>query len=347
MTPTPTRTVVAGVAAFGLAVIALLTWSKWAPYLLRTEELSASGAWSGSSLLATAGVEAGSGPSLAAGWAFTVAYGTAVWKAVVAGLVIAAGIQSLVPRGALLRLLRRGPWGSAARGGLVATPSMMCSCCTAPVANALQRSGVPTAGVVAYWLGNPLLNPAVLVFMLLVAPWQWAAVRLVVGVVLVVGGAVLVARLTRRRSPPGALAAVGADAQGPSHRGFFATLVRTALVIVPEYLVVVFVVGVFSGWLFPLGESARSWGVLALLVAVVLGTLMVIPTAGEIPFAQGLAVAGFGPAVVGALLIVLPAVSVPSAVMTGRALGWRVVGLTMLVVGAGGLLAGALLALTT
>lgn len=66
---------------------------------------------------------------------------------------------------------------------------MMCTCCTAPVASALRRRGARTAGVVAYWLGNPLLNPAVLVFLALVAPWQWVATRLVVGVLLVVGGA--------------------------------------------------------------------------------------------------------------------------------------------------------------
>jgi hypothetical protein len=38
----------------------------------------------------------------------------------------------------------------------------------------------PTAPAVAYWLGNPLLNPAVVVFLLFVAPWQWTVTRLVV-----------------------------------------------------------------------------------------------------------------------------------------------------------------------
>jgi hypothetical protein len=37
--------------------------------------------------------------------------------------------------------------------------------------------------VVAYWLGNPLLNPAELVFLALVAPWPWTVTRLVVAVV--------------------------------------------------------------------------------------------------------------------------------------------------------------------
>lgn len=119
-------------------------------------------------------------PSWHAATSFTSAYVLAVWKALVAALLISAALQSLVPRAWLLRALnRRDRVSSALAGGLYSTPSMMCTCCTAPVASALRRSGVPTAGVVAYWLGNPLLNPAVLVFLLFVAPWQWTVTRLV------------------------------------------------------------------------------------------------------------------------------------------------------------------------
>jgi uncharacterized membrane protein YraQ (UPF0718 family) len=337
-------------ALLGFLVLAgaLLWWAKWAPYTDRVGELSGSRTWSGTSLLEAAGVEQGSAPSLTAGLAFTQAYALAVWQAVVAGLVLAAGVQALVPRAWLLQVLsRRRPSSSALVGGLLATPSMMCTCCAAPVASALRRSGAPTAGVVAYWLGNPLLNPAVVVFLALVAPWEWAATRVAVGVLLVVGGAALVARLAGDRVDPAAVTAIaevthGGPEGGPARR-FATTLVRTALLVVPEYLLVVLLIGSFSGWLFPLGESAASWGALAAVAAVVLGTLLVIPTAGEIPLAQGLALAGLGGAVAGALLVTLPAVSLPSMVMVSRALTWRVVGLTAAVVAAGGLLAAGLL----
>jgi uncharacterized membrane protein YraQ (UPF0718 family) len=86
-------------------------------------------------------------------------------------------------------------------GGLLSTPSMMCTCCTAPVAVTLRRRGVAIAATVGYWLGNPLLNP-VLVFLLFVAPWQWTVTRGVVGAVTVIAGAVLVARWAERRDPP-------------------------------------------------------------------------------------------------------------------------------------------------
>ncbi|PPK92166.1 hypothetical protein CLV92_11627 [Kineococcus xinjiangensis] len=355
--PPGLRPALVGALVFLLLAAALLLWSKWDPYSRRVVELSASGTWAGSSVLATAGVEPGAAPSLRAGWAFLLGYTAAVWKAVVAGLVIAAAVQTLVPRRWLLGVLsRRSDAGSALVGGLLSTPSMMCTCCTAPVAGALRRSGVPTAGAVAYWLGNPLLNPAVLVFLLLVAPWQWAAVRAGVGALVVVGGSVLVARLTTPRLDPASAAAVvaavpsaGDDARDEDPAGaagrFARSLLRTSAVVVPEYAVVVFAVGCFSGWLFPLGQSAQSWGALALLAALVLGTLLVIPTAGEIPLAQGLAAAGAGGAVVGALLITLPALSLPSMAMVARALTWRVTLLAAAVVVAGGALAAGLLPL--
>ena len=57
-------------------------------------------------------------------------------------------------------------------------------------------------------------------------------------------------------------------------RRFARTLLRTSLVVVPGYLLVVLLVGTFSGWLFPLGESASSWGVLAAAGGVVAAALL-------------------------------------------------------------------------
>jgi len=234
-----------------------------------------------------------------------------VWQALVAALLIGAAVQTLIPRTWLLRVLnRRGLVAGAVVGGLASTPSMMCTCCTAPVAATLRRSGVPTAPAVAYWLGNPLLNPAVVVFLLFVAPWQWTVTRLVVGGVVVVAGS-LVARLldgkTRRESAmpgrpelqtgvqvvgvPRTVAGdgepVGASwlVQAPVRYG--KALLRLVLTLVPEYLVVVLLLGAFRGWLFPIEHDAVSAGALVVVLAAVVGTLVVIPTAAEIPTLQG------------------------------------------------------------
>ena len=118
------------------------------------------------------------------------------------------------------------------------------------------------------------------------------------------------------------------------------SFVRLTIVLVPEYLIVVYLVGLFSE---PLGRLLGHGGVVAVVVAAVVGTLLVLPTGGEIPILLGLAAAGASAGVLGALLIALPAVSLPSAVMVGRALGWRVTAATAGATVIAALLAGGLL----
>jgi uncharacterized membrane protein YraQ (UPF0718 family) len=334
----------AGLVAFLLVASLMLMWAKWDPYSQKLAHLWTSPTWTGKDLLAKAGA-AGSAPSLRGAWSFTHAYFTAVLPAIIAALVIAASMQALVPRGWLLRLLRKGSHGrSSLAGGLLALPSLMCTCCTAPVAATLRRRGAPTSATLAYWTGNPVLNPAVLVFLALVAPWQWVTTRILVGALLVFGATALVARIA------GAPEERGSELPAEEFRlaaapGVFArTLLRMALTLLPEYLVVVFLLGLFRGWIFPLGTHAEHWALLATLLAAVLGTLVVIPTAGEIPILQGLAAIGIGSGAIGALLITLPAISLVSMAMVARALTPRVTLMMAAAVGVCGLLAGGMLA---
>jgi hypothetical protein len=115
----------------------------------------------------------------------------------------------------------------------------------------------------------------------------------------------------------------------------------------PEYLIVVFLLGLFRGWAFPLGAGAVHWQVAAILVAALLGTLIVIPTAGEIPILQGLAALGVGSGAVGALLITLPAISLVSMTMVARTLSVRVTVAMAAVVAACGVVGGLVLLVLT
>ena len=358
--PSRTRAVaVSCILAVAIVFTVTLLWAKWLPYAARVAGVSRSHAWTGSSILQVGGVKPGDAPTWAAATSFTAAYLAAIWKALLAALLISAAIQAFIPRNWLLRLLnRRGRVAGAVIGGLLSTPSMMCTCCTAPVAATLKRNGVRTSAAVAYWLGNPLLNPAVLVFLFFVAPWQWTVTRLVIALIVVVGGSVLVERLTEKRVPAtafGDIAAAQPDPQtvaeptgrtwliGAPER-FGRALLRLSLTLIPEYLLIVLLIGAFRGWIFPIGRDSAHSGLLVVLLAALVGTAMVIPTAGEIPILQGLALAGLSLGGIGALLVTLPAVSAPGMVMLGRSLGWRVTGTTAAVAVAGGLLAGGLLA---
>lgn len=85
----------------------------------------------------------------------------------------------------------------------------------------------------------------------------------------------------------------------------------------------VMIVGASRGWLFPLGADTRLPVLFLVLTGAIAGTLVVIPTAAEIPLLQGLALAGVTAGPLGALLVTLPAVSLPGIAMVGRSLGWR------------------------
>jgi uncharacterized protein len=349
--------------ATGLGVVVAiavlgLTWSKWLPYSHKVAGLSGTRAWEGSALTEVA---SGAATWWQGAWAFTMTYTAAVWKAMLVGLLLAAAVDALLPRVWLRRsLTRRTTWGGAALAGAASMPSMMCTCCAAPVAVSLRRSDVPVAAAVAYWLGNPVLNPAVLVFLALVGPWQWAGVRLAVGVLLVLGAAALAGALAGRyavaapatdATPASAEAAVGAAPERwagvlPASGRFVRSLARLSVTLLPEYAVVVFAVGA-AAHVVSWDASWLHGGVLGLVVLLVVATLLVIPTGGEIPVLLALTAAGAGPWALGAVLLALPALSLPSMLMVGRALTWRATAGVATAVVVAALAAGALLAALT
>lgn len=351
-TPTPVsrRTTAVGLVIVVVVAAIGLSWAKWLPYAQRVGAIAASGSWKGTSILTTG---AGENP-FARAWDFTLTYGSAVWKALLVALVVATVVDVLVPRRWLVRALgRRTPMGGSLAGGLTSLPGMMCTCCSAPIAVTMRRAGVPLPAALAFWLGNPVLNPAVLVFLALLAPPSWVAVRLGVGILLVLGFSTLVGVVVARRGAragdlPAAREAVAAAdqpfswAQVPQR--LLARFGRLAVVLVPEYLVVVFLVGLVGP---PLGEVLGHGGAIAVLLAALIGTVLVLPTAGEIPILLGLAAAGASAGVLGALLVALPAISLPSAVMVGRALGWRTTAAAAGATVVCALVAGALLLLVT
>jgi uncharacterized membrane protein YraQ (UPF0718 family) len=341
------RTGVAGVCVLAVVLVGGLLWAKWLPYADKARGLGRTHTWPGGAIFASSG-DPGTAPSWSGAWEFTAAYFQAVWRAAVVALLVAAAIDALVPRTWLLAVMnRRSRLGQALAGGVASLPSLMCTCCTAPVVVGLRRRGAAVPASLAYWVGNPVLNPAVLVFLFLVAPWQFGVVRIVVGASLVFGVTALVGRLTDRpavRTP---------QAESPARPDpvrlrdlpvrYLRSLARFAVVLVPEYVIVVLLVGALSGWLSDFSGLGARLGVLAVVVCAVIGTMLVIPTGGEIPVVLALSAAGLGAGTAGALLITLPALSVPSMVMVGRALSWRVTAAMAGAVVVAGLLSAALL----
>ncbi len=104
----------------------------------------------------------------------------------------------------------------------------------------------------------------------------------------------------------------------------------------------VLLVGALRGWLVTLTQPSHH-GLLVVLVAAVVGTLIVIPTAGEIPILQSLALLGVSSGPIGALLITLPAISIPGVAMVLRSFGWKAIATATGVVVAAGLVGASVL----
>ncbi|WP_028224708.1 permease [Paraburkholderia ferrariae] len=328
---------------FLLLAVAGLFYVKWFPYYHRTFTAEATHSI-GKSILMGANASP-PGPSFTAALDYAWAYGKAIWQAMVLGLLLGSAVQALLPVQWVARVLGRQGFGSVAAGGLLAVPGMMCTCCAAPVVAGLRERNASAGGAIAFWLGNSVLNPATLVFMGFVLGWQWSALRLVLGVLMVFGLGWLANRFVTREEARAADDRLAQLAQQQASGGnmfvrWLQLFVRMAVRLIPEYIVLVLLLGAARAWLFPhIGPEVTSslgW-IVAFAVA---GMLFVIPTAGEVPIIQAMLSLGMGVGPAGALLMTLPPVSVPSLAMLAGSFRTRILALVAAVVVLFGIVSG-------
>ena len=164
-------------AVFLAIAIVGLFYVKWFPYYNKAFLAAANRSIGNSILMGTAA--APPTPSWDAALNYALAYGKAIWQAMVLGLLLGSAIQALIPADWIARVLGKTGFGSVATAGILSVPSMMCTCCAAPVVVGLRARQASPGAAIAFWLGNTVLNPATLVFMGFVLGWNWAALRIV------------------------------------------------------------------------------------------------------------------------------------------------------------------------
>ena len=215
----------------------------------------------------------------------------------------------------------------------------------------LRKNGAAPGATTALWLGNPTLNPAVLVFILFTLGWPWVMLRLVLGVALVAAGAWLTMRLTASARGGGdvdaeTLESLGAHVReapppgGSPARAWIRGVIRWAVRLTPEYLVMVGLLGAARAFLFTDGVLRAGDHPLALIGLAAAATLFVIPTAGEVPIVQTMLASGVGAEPAGILLLTLAPLSLPSMLMLGRVFPARVLAALAGLTVAAGLAAG-------
>ncbi|MCL4318559.1 MAG: permease [Firmicutes bacterium] len=326
-------------ALFLILSLILLYLAKWGPYARKLPIVSHSH---------TLGPSIISGytnrpptPSWNAAWQFAWLYFQDIWVALVAGMVIGAGIETLVPRGWLAQKLGTMGWKSRLWAGLSALPSMMCTCCSSPIVVNLKRSNVSTGAAFSYWVANPLLNPATIVFMGFVLGWNWAAWRVLLGILLVGITGILGDYWLPQGVHPGSLPTMSPQITDERIlRAFIKSISRLIYRLIPEYVLLVMLLGIARAWLLPAmnPQLGHAWWILLALAFV--GTLFVVPTAGEIPIVFVLLHYGLGTGAAMVLLITLPAISLPSAAMVSRAISLRVLAQLGLVIAVFGVISG-------
>ena len=309
-------------ALFLLVACVGLYYVKWSPYYLKAF-VAADSHNIGNSILN----DAQTAPLMAA-LAYAKVYFLAIWKAAVLAVILGSLLQVLIPRDWLLRLFGQAGFASTLRGGLFALPGMMCSCCAAPVAASMRRQNVSVGAALAFWIGNPVLNPATLVFMGFVLGWGFTALRLVAGIVLVFGVSMVAQSIARPEVLPEAAVEAVAEARTIDAQPFMLRWARTLWQLfwstIPIYVLAVLVLGAARVWLFPHVDGAMADSLVWLVPLAIVGTLFVIPTAAEIPIVQTMMSLGMGTGPAVALLMTLPSISLPSLLMLRKDFDARV-----------------------
>ncbi len=111
---------------------------------------------------------------------------------------------------------------------------------------------------------------------------------------------------------------------------------------IPVYILAVLVLGAAHVWLFPHADGAIDNTLMWVIAMAVAGCLFVIPTAAEIPIIQTMMMAGMGTAPALALLITLPAVSLPSLIMLRKSFPAKALWLTAGLVALSGVIVGSM-----
>jgi len=331
------------IATFFVVAVAGLLYVKWLPYYNRAFVAAAHHSIGHSILMGDAAHAPA--PSWDAALAYALAYGKAIWQAMVLGLLLGSAVQALLPVKWVARMLGGNGFASALAGGLASLPGMMCTCCAAPVVVGLRRAQAAPGAAIAFWLGNTVLNPATLIFMGFVLGWRWTLLRLFLGLPMVFGLGYLANRMTSVREAAQAqtaLAALVAAPQDAPFRRWLGALWRMALRLIPEYLVLVLLLGAARAWLFPAIGPQIDNHILWVAAFAVAGMLFVIPTAGEVPIIQAMLALGMGVGPAGALLMTLPPISLPSLAMLSRSFPPRILAMVGAAVVLFGLAGGAL-----
>lgn len=252
----------------------------------------------------------------------TIDYLNAVWFTTILGLFIAGAVVAFLPRLVQSRL-KGNRLGQHFAGMVLGLPNMFCSCCAVSTLTGLRKAGASLGPSLAFFVTAPTLNLVVILLAFDLLPLKLAVARLILGLVAAFGVTYAVTKLIQERVEevlplPGVR---GDETIKEMLRCWLSHTWDITKTVIPLLLAGLLIIGLFKT-VFPFETIARHFGngLLPTVLASAIGTVLMVPTFTEVLWVgeftrQGM---GTGPAV--ALLITLPAVSLPSLWVLGRVL---------------------------
>ena len=261
-----------------------------------------------------------------------------VWHATMIGILM-SGLTLTVLTRWLGRYFMLDGFRGSVLGALFALPQPLCSCCSSIPSTSFVRRGSPTNFSLSFVVGALMLNVTTIILAIALLPVKFAITRIVAGLLIAVFVTYLVVRLVERPSDATVVLQASNFRLPPFLGRLFGVfdverLIRARRVGTPsqmiaawlrEHVVTVILVPALWIWsvvaslLFQAMPSAFGNNLASVVVAAVAGTFFMISKWSEIPMALALIRSGFtGPAA--ALLVVLPAISLPCMVLLGGSL---------------------------
>ena len=115
--------VLSGPLVLAVLFVGGLYYVKWGPYYQRAFVAASQHSIGGS--IVSGKLATPPPPSVEAALGYAWAYGKSIWQAMVLGLLLGAGVQALVPRDWLVRVLGSMKFSRVALAGLISTAGMM------------------------------------------------------------------------------------------------------------------------------------------------------------------------------------------------------------------------------
>lgn|GEM_PF-3291736 len=253
----------------------------------------------------------------------TLDYLNAVWFTTLLGLFIAGAVVAFLPK--LLRDRLKGD-GVVPQltGVMLGLPNMLCSCCATSTFVGLRKTGTGLGPALACFVAAPALNLVVIILAFELLPSSLAVARLALGLVASFGAAYIVTKLVPIKEEPATHPSGVQDGEpiGEMFKRWLDDTWDIAKAVIPLLLFGLFLIGAFKT-VFPFETIARHLGngLLPIALASVVGTVLMVPTFTEVLWVGEFMRQGMGMGPAAALLITLPAVSLPSLWVVGKVLG--------------------------